>query len=314
VSGRAACLLALAAAACAPGDAGRYPSRPIRYLIGFEPGGQSDREARRQQPMLEKTLGQKVLIDYKVGGGGALCWAELLRARPDGYVIAGINLPHIVLQPLRRQSGYATDDLLPVALFQRTPLALVVLESSPYRTVDELLGAARAAAVTVGGSGTFTGPHFMTRRLARLTAARLQYVPFNGSAPAMTALLGGHTAASVAYSDDLVRHAGQIRVLALADATRFAAAPEAPTFRELGHDIVEVVDRGAAVPRGTPPEVVAALEGAFLAVARDPAVQEQMTKEGFLPLAMGSGESVRHIALLKARYAGALQELADGAP
>ena len=225
-----------------------------------------------------------MLIDYKVGAGGALCWMELIRARPDGYTIAGINLPHIVLQPLRRQSGYATEDLVPVALFQRTPLALVVLEGSAYRTLDDLLRAARAEpdGVTVGGSGTFTGPHFMTRRLARLAGARLKYVPFNGGAPAMTNLLGGHTMASVAYSDDLVRYAGQIRVLALADTARFAAAPDAPTFRELGHEIVEVVDRGVAVPRGTPPEVVSALEGAFLAITRD-AGGAGTDEEGRLP-------------------------------
>ena len=313
---RAVCALALAAAACRPDGAGRYPSRPIRYLICFEPGGQSDREARRQQPLLEKALAQKVLIDYRVGGGGALCWTELARARADGYLIAGINLPHVVLQPLRQQSGYATEDLVPVAVFQRTPLALVVLESSPYRTLDDFLRAARAEPdrVIVGGSGTFTGPHFMARRLGRLADVRFKYVPFNGSAPMITNLLGGHTQASVAFSDDLVRYAEQIRVLAVADAERFAPAPDAPTFRELGQDIVEVVDRGVAVPRGTPPEVVSALEAAFLDVMRDPAVPAQMKKEGFVPLAMGSAESARHIALLKTRYADALEELAEAPP
>jgi tripartite-type tricarboxylate transporter receptor subunit TctC len=97
----------------------------------------------------------------------------------------------------------------------------------------------------------------------------------------------------------------------VADAARFAAAPQAPTFRELGHEIVEVVDRGVAAPRGTPPEVVSALESAFLAIARDPLVQEQMKKEGFLTLAMGSAESARHIAELKGRYADALQDLTE---
>lgn len=313
---RAVWALAVAAAACRSDGAGRYPSRPIKYLICFEPGGQSDREARRQQPLLEKALGQKVLLDYRVGGGGALCWTELAHARADGYVIAGINLPHIVLQPLRQQSGYATEDLVPIALFQRTPLALVVLKESLYRTLDDLLRSARAEpdTVTVGGSGTFTGPHFMARRLARLAGARLKYVPFNGSAPVITSLLGGHTLASVAFSDDLVRYSGQIRVLALANAARFAAAPDAPTFRELGQEIVEVVDRGVAVPRGTPAEVVSALEAAFLAVMRDPAVREQMMGEGFIPISMGSAESARHIALLKARYADALEELAEASP
>jgi tripartite-type tricarboxylate transporter receptor subunit TctC len=313
---RAVWALALAAAACRSDSAGRYPSRPIRYLIAFEPGGQSDREARRQQPLLEKALGQKVLLDYKVGGGGALGWTELIHARADGYVIGGINLPHIVLQPLRQQSGYATDDLVPIALFQRTPLALVVLKESPHRNLDDLVDAARAQpdTVTVGGSGTFTGFHFIARRLARLRGVRFRYVPFNGTAPTVTNLLGGHTMASVVASDDLVRYADMIRVLAVADEARLPAVPDAPTFRELGHDIVEVVDRGVAVPRGTPPEVVSALESAFLAIVHDPAVREQMRKEGFITLSMGSAESARHIAELKTRYAGALADLAEASP
>lgn len=77
-----------------------YPTKQITYLVCFDPGGQSDREARRQQPHLERILGQKVVIDYKVGGGGALGWSELVRANPDGYTIAGINIPHIILQPM----------------------------------------------------------------------------------------------------------------------------------------------------------------------------------------------------------------------
>ena len=85
-------------------------------------------------------------------------------------------------------------------------------------------------------------------------------------------------------------------------------------FRELGHEIVEVVDRGVAVPRGTPPDVVSALESAFLAITRDPAVREQMRKEGFLTLSMGSAESIRHIAELKTRYADALADLAEASP
>jgi tripartite-type tricarboxylate transporter receptor subunit TctC len=310
---RAVWALALAGAACRPEGGDHYPSRPIRYLICFEPAGQSDQEARRQQPFLERTLGQKVLLDYKVGGGGALCWTELAHARADGHVIGGINLPHIVLQPLRQQSGYATEDLVPVALVQRTVTALAVLQGSPYRTLDDLLRTARAQpdTVTVGGSGTFTGPHFMTRRLARLAGARLKYVPFNGSAPAITNLLGGHTVASAVHSSDLVRYASQIHVLAVASEARFPAVPDVPTFRELGHEIVEVIDRGVAVPRGTPPEVVSALETAFLAIVRDPAVREQMKKEGFITLSMGSAESARHVAELKTRYANALEDLAD---
>lgn len=88
-----------------------------------------------QQPELERILGQKVLIDYKVGGGGAVGWAELVRSKPDGYTICGINVPHIILQPLQQDVGYKTEQIVPIAFFERTPLGLAVLNSSPYKTL-----------------------------------------------------------------------------------------------------------------------------------------------------------------------------------
>jgi len=102
------CLTALcfgAVARSARSEEKPYPSRQINYMVCFDPGGQSDREARRQQPLLEKVLGQKVNIDYKIGGGGALGWKELTKAKPDGYTIAGFNVPHVILQPLLISQG-----------------------------------------------------------------------------------------------------------------------------------------------------------------------------------------------------------------
>ena len=86
-----------------------YPTRQISYLICFDPGGQSDRVARLQQPHLDRILGQKVIIGYKVGGGGALGWRELVRGKPDGYLMAGFNIPHTILQPLQQEGGYKTE-------------------------------------------------------------------------------------------------------------------------------------------------------------------------------------------------------------
>src|SRR5512136_295420 len=174
-----------------------YPTRQINYLICFDPGGQSDLVARLQQPHLEKILGQKVLIDYKVGGGGALGWRELVRAKPDGYTIAGFNIPHVILQPLQQEVGYKTEQIEPVAIFQRTPLAITVLNTSPFKTMQDLVDYAKKnpGAVTLGGSGTFTGYQMATLRLEKLTGARYTYVPFNGSAPQITAWLGGHVTA-----------------------------------------------------------------------------------------------------------------------
>ncbi|HEY8393857.1 MAG TPA: tripartite tricarboxylate transporter substrate binding protein [Thermaerobacter sp.] len=284
------------------GPTGDQP--PLTYLICFEPGGQSDIEARRQQPHLERILGRKVVIDYKVGGGGALCWSELARSRPDGSMVAGINLPHIILQPLQQETGYRTEQIEPVAFFQSTPLGLAVLKSSPYRTLADLLNDAREkpGEISVGGSGTFSGHHAATVRLERAAGVDLAYVPFNGAAPQMTAFLGGHVTAVVANSNDLVKYADRIRVLAIAAEERFPGLPDVPTFRELGLDVVERIDRGVGVPAGTPEPVIRELEKAFLQIARDPAIRAQMEEEGFVPLALGHDESKKQIQALTEAY------------
>src|SRR5512138_1080228 len=222
----------VAAAATSAFAAADYPTKQITYQITFDPGGQSDREARRQQPHLERLLNQKVLIDYKVGGGGALGWRELTRASPDGYFISGFNIPHIILQPMQQEVGYKTELIVPVAIFQRTPLALIVGANSPFKTVQEFVEFAKKnpGAVTLGGTGPFSNHHMATLRLQKVSGTKLTYVPFTGSAPMMTAVLGGHVSGTFANSDDIVRFKGQVRVLGFATEQRFPDFPDVPTF------------------------------------------------------------------------------------
>ncbi|SMB99977.1 Tripartite-type tricarboxylate transporter, receptor component TctC [Thermanaeromonas toyohensis ToBE] len=308
-------LLAWGIAGCSKGQQAApkedYPTKQITYLICFDPGGQSDREARRQQPLLEKILGQKVVIDYKVGGGGAVGWSELVRSKPDGYTIAGFNLPHIILQPMQQQTGYKTEQIVPVALFQSTPLGLAVLNTSPYKTLEDFLAEAKKkpGQISIGGSGTFSGHQFATMRLEKLTGTKFKYVPFTGAAPQITAFLGGHVDAIFGNSDDLVKYKDKIRLLAFAGNERFEAFKEAPTFKEKGIDLVESIDRGVAVPPGTPSHIIKKLEAAFLEIARNPDIQAQMKKEGFVPLSLGHEESKAHIAKLTELYKGLAAEL-----
>lgn len=281
-----------------------YPTKPVTYLVTFDPGGQSDREARRQQPHLERLLGVKVLIDYKVGGGGALGWRELVKSRPDGYLMAGINIPHIILQPLQQEVGYKTEQIVPVSLFQRTILALAVLNTSQFKTLEEFIDYAKKnpGALTVGGSGTYSGPHMASLRFEKLASAKVTYVPFTGAAPQTMAFLGGHTAAAFSNSDDLVRYKDKVRVLAFASEARSPDFPDAPTFKERGIDMLEAVDRGIAVPPATPEHVIKRLEAAFLEIARNPEIQAEMKTQGFVPLAMSHAESKAHIEKMTAIY------------
>jgi len=116
-----------------------FLEKTITYQIPFGPGGQSDLEARRQQPLLEKNLGVDVIVQYKPCGG-LVGWAELVKKKPDGYFISGINIPHIILQPLARgNAGYKTEQLEPIALFQATPIGLAVLKESEFKTLEDLV-------------------------------------------------------------------------------------------------------------------------------------------------------------------------------
>lgn len=301
-------ILALLVLAGVPisGVAADFPDDPIVYSLPFNPGGQSDLEARRQQPLLEKELGVSIIIQYKPGGGGSVGWAELANKKPDGYFISGINIPHIILQPVARgDAGYETEQLEPIAMFQATPIGLAVLKDSPYNSLEDLIKHAKAnvGMVTIAGSGTWSGHHVAHLQLQDMAGIEMTYIPHKGAAPSVAAFLGGHVQALWANSNDLVQHADKIRVLAFGTKKPFSNMPDVPTFESLGYKLYASIDRGAAVPPGTPADRIAVLEKAFLKIANDPAIQEQMKKDGFVPLAMGAAESKAYIQEMEAAWA-----------
>lgn len=271
-----------------------YPTKSITYTVPFDPGGQSDVEARRQQPMLEDILGTSIVVTYKSGGGGAVGWAELVNARPDGYSMTGINIPHIILQPASRENaGYTTEQINPVAFFQATPIGLAVPKDSPYDTLEEFIAYAKEnpGAVTVGGSGTYTGHHIAQIQFEALTGVELSYVPFTGAAPQMQAFLGGHVAAIFGNSNSLVQYEDDMKILAIGSTDRFEALPDVPTFIEKGYNMTPSIDRGVAVPPGTPEEYKEILADAFIKISSDEQVRAQMIEQGFVPLTMDQDEA-----------------------
>ncbi|HUL21585.1 MAG TPA: tripartite tricarboxylate transporter substrate binding protein [Thermodesulfobacteriota bacterium] len=289
-----------------------YPTRKITYIICFDRGGQSDRAARVLQPLLEEILKQKMIIDYTIGGGGAIGWGQLARAKPDGYTMAGFSVPDIILQPLLAQVhpfilgqiGYKTEQIVPVAIFDRTPLALAVLKKSHYKTYQDFIDAARKhpGALTIGCSGTFSGSHMAALRLQKLGGADFAIRPVTGSARQMEGFLNGECDAIFASSDDLTRHKDESLVLAFATEQRLSGFPGVPTFRELNVDLVETVDRGAAVPPKTPNYIIKKLEAAFLKIAASAETQAEMKKQGLIPVAMGHDESVAYITKMTSIY------------
>lgn len=275
-----------------------FPEKTITYQIPFGPGGQSDLEARRQQPLLEKALGVKVVVQYKPGGGGSLGWTHMIKQKPNGYFISGINIPHIVLQPLARgNAGYKTEQLKPIAIFQATPIGLAVLKDSPINTLEDFIAAAKKTpgAVTCGGSGTWSGHHIAHLQFGKMAGVGITYIPSKGAAKSIAAFLGGHVKAVWANSNDLVQHADKIKVLAFGTKEPFANMPNVPTFESKGYKLYASIDRGAGAPPGTPDDVIKVLEKAFLGIANNPDVKKQMKKDGFVPVAMGAEETKKYI-------------------
>ena len=247
-------LLALVTiAACRGGGTVDFPSRQLTYLVTFDPGGQSDREARRQQPLLQQYLGRTVVIDYQGGRwrgprvvrSGAL-QARRLSPRGDQHTArhpatapAGHRLRNHAAAPGRDPSTHAGRAGGRGQQSIQNARRLRHDRDSARNNVDWWLRHADGAAS--GGRASQSADRRETT-----------YVPFSGSAPAITAFLGGRAIANFAFSDDLIRFRDRIRVLAIATEARFAGFPDVPTFRELGIDLVESVERGVAVPKARP--------------------------------------------------------------
>jgi putative tricarboxylic transport membrane protein len=296
----------------AQAGAAGFPSKPITYMICFNPGGESDITARFQEPVLKRILKQDVVITYKIGGGGSVCWSELVQSKPDGTVIAGHNLPHIILQPLERgKAGYNTLDLKSIYFFESTPDLLVVREDSPYKTLKDFVEHAKAnpEVLTVGGSGSNTANDLGTTMLNKAAGIKLTYVPFTGSGPAMPALLGRHVTALMTYSTMGVQYKGKFRALAIAAEERMSVLPDVPTFKELGYDVVEGAYRGVAAPPGTPDDIVKSLAAVFEAVHKDPEVRKKMDDNGFKTEFLGPEASLALVKKKMGEYEVILKEM-----
>jgi tripartite-type tricarboxylate transporter receptor subunit TctC len=261
-----------------------YPGEQLNYIITFNPGGESDITARIQEAPLKKYFPEGLVISYKIGGGGSVGWSELVKSKPDGYTIAGFNLPHIVLQPLTRgNAGYETLDFKPIYYFQSTPNILVVRNDSPFQTLKDLIDYSREhpGVVTAGGSGSSSANEMGVLLLNKAADIKITYIPFTGSGAAVPALLGGHVGALMTYSPMAVQYKDKFRPLAIMSEERMEVLPDVPTFRELGYDIVEGAYRGAAAPPGTPDDKIKYLADSFEKVMKEPEVLKKMKDNGF---------------------------------
>ena len=277
-------LAMLLAAATGWAHAQPCPDKNIMYWQAFPPGGESDISARHQQVVLKKKCPAiDTIIQYKAGAGGALLWSQMNTMPGDGVNIMGVNLPHIVLQPIEGIVQYKTDDVTPVFWYHYTPDALVVPEGSAFKNFADFVKAAKAAPAkyNLGGSGLNSANHAAHERLNQAYGVKTTYVPFKGTGDMTMAVLGGHVDAAMSYTAFAINNKTKVRALAVAMDQRHPLLPDVPTFKELGVDWVDGAYRGIGVPKSTPLEVRKKLAELFATLNADAEMKEYAFKSGF---------------------------------
>jgi len=294
--------LAILLAWSAPAAA-EFPEKPVDYIIPFGAGGESGITARLQQPFFKKLTGQDLVVKYRPGGGGAVAWSQLNEMPDDGHTLIGVNLPHILLQPLRG-ANYKTEDLGIVHIFHYTPHAILVREESQYKTLEDLINVmnAKPGKVSFSGSGRGTANHLAQVWFDGRLRAKSVYNDKKGTAAAIAALLDEQVDASWSYTTGAVHHSDKLRMLAVAMENRHPKFPDVPTFRELGYDFVGGAYRGVAVPKSTTEKVRLKISDLFGRISDDPVFKARKSKLGFVPLSIGYKDVAAFVTSRRVEY------------
>jgi tripartite-type tricarboxylate transporter receptor subunit TctC len=275
----AALALALAAALVPALAAAQseYPNRPLTMIVPFPPGGVADITARPLAEAMGRHLRQPVVVENKAGAGGGVGMQYVARGKNDGYTVL-LALSSISIIPeadkvLGRDPMFTLNQLVPIARFTADPTVLAVRADGPYKSVKDLVEAARRSPGTIpyGSSGNYGTMHVPMEMFTGAAGARMLHVPFTGAGPAVVALLGGQVEAVSTGPSTVMGQvkAGKVRVLASWGDSRHPALPEVPTLKELGYDAQFSQWTGLFVPAGTPEPVIARLREAAKAAVND---------------------------------------------
>jgi tripartite-type tricarboxylate transporter receptor subunit TctC len=261
------CLLTFGTAAA------EYPEKPIKLLVPYPPGGQTDVTARIIVSASSAYLSQPFVIANVGGAAGAIGTAEVAKAKPDGYtLLVGAQATNTYI-PLSQKVPYGKDSFIPIAQLSASPTIMAVNAASPYKTLKDFIEAARQQpnVLKYSTGGVFSAHHVSTALFSQKTGIRLKHIPYAGGNQAMTALMGNHVDLNPNYPAPLASpvQAGLIRPLAVSSGQRLKSYPELQTFKELGIDVE--VDQWLAVlaPKGTPDGVVRVLREAFRKICND---------------------------------------------
>ncbi len=279
----AACLTISTAGAA---DGGTYPARPIRLIVPFAPAGSADALARTIQPALSEALGQTLVIDNRPGASSTIGTDMTAKAASDGYTLVLITTTHAINPSLIAKLPYdSVKDFAAVSLVASQPNILVVHPSVPAKTVKELVALAKAKPGTMnfasGGNGS--SPHLSGELFNIVAGTHITHIPYKGSGPGVTDLLGGHVQMMFAGPLALEQHikSGRLRALAIADKRRSTILPDVPTMTEAGFPGVETGTwYGILAPARTPPGIVAQIQRAIVRILQAPDLKARILNQG----------------------------------
>ena len=270
-----------------PAQAAEYPAKPITLMTAFNAGGGSDVSHRLLEKFAKGVFDQPIVVTYKASAGGEIGWTWLVGAKADGYTIGGVDLPHIVLQPMLRpegQPGYKTEQLSPLCGLVYDADVVMVPEDGPYKTFKDLIEYAKAnpGKVKVATVGKLTGDHLFLMQIEKLTGAKFTQVPYSGSGKAIPALLSGEVDAYFGSGSSFLRME-KTSGLAIGSKERYELCPDVPTFIEQGYAIESGKYRGLATPQNIPAEARQYLETKFAELCANPEYQKAVKSSGLMP-------------------------------
>jgi len=276
-------LSALILLSASPLWAANFPNKPVNMIIAFSAGGSSDVQARIMQKHWNKHVNQQWVFVYKTGAGGAIGFGELARSRADGYNIGGINLPHLIIQPMVQGAQFSIDDFAYICQVVNDPQAVVVRKDSPFKTVQDVFDHVKAnpKKLKLGLVGPNSGHHMMFLDVRdKYNYFDVTEIFYPGAADQNRALLGGEIDVMFGNLNDVMRSLDEMRVLALAAEQRNDFLPDVPTMRELGFNVVSDIRRGYAAPKKIGAAQLTFLREVFKKIATDPEYLEDMKTAG----------------------------------
>jgi tripartite-type tricarboxylate transporter receptor subunit TctC len=282
-------LAVMAAASIGGAKAQDYPTRPVKWVVGYPPGGATDIIARLIGQRLSERLGQPFVIENKPGAGNNIATESVINAPPDGYTLLLVNPANYINASLYTNLKFnVIRDIVPIASFNRVPNVMTVNKDAPARTVAEFIAYAKAnpGKVNMASSGNGTSVHLSGEMFMAMTGAKMTHVPYRGAAPALTDLIGGQVQVIFDNMPSVLQHikSGTLRALAVTSTQRTPLLPDTPTVADTMPGYEASALFGAGAPKNTPKEIVAKLNAEMNAVLAEPAIKARLTELGGEPL------------------------------